>query len=259
MRAVALTVRNNLNNASVMTWSLANEPAGNRPELGAIGTRARALHRRGRGRRPRARRHAPCRHRPPVSLWRAADPPGLCQSGRARGERVLRVVRLLQGRPPARRRPPPPSSVRTSTRFTRPTRTCRWWSRSSAPSRFAPAPSSSRGTQEFQRKFVVDHLRIHASKPYVAGSIHWALRDFRVHPDLGRRCPGGVDQPALEQQEPDRRDERPEAGLLRPEEALPQDPDTSMRAAAAALPAARGDTRLRPRLRRRRRRHRRLR
>ena len=29
---------------------------------------------------------------------------------------------------------------------------------------------------------MLDHLRIHASKPYVAGSIHWALRDFRVDP-----------------------------------------------------------------------------
>ena len=35
-RAVALTVRNNINHASIMTWSLANEPAGNRSELGVV-------------------------------------------------------------------------------------------------------------------------------------------------------------------------------------------------------------------------------
>ncbi len=36
-RAVSLTVRNNINHPSIMTWSLANEPAGNRSELGIVG------------------------------------------------------------------------------------------------------------------------------------------------------------------------------------------------------------------------------
>ena len=36
-RAVGLTVRNNLNHPSVFAWSLANEPAGSRSELGAFG------------------------------------------------------------------------------------------------------------------------------------------------------------------------------------------------------------------------------
>ena len=40
-RAAALTVRNNLNNVSVMTWALANEPAGNRSELGSDRRRPR--------------------------------------------------------------------------------------------------------------------------------------------------------------------------------------------------------------------------
>ena len=39
-----------------------------------------------------------------------------------------------------------------------------------------------KGTFEFQRKFVMDHLQVHASKRFVNGSIHWALRDFRVDP-----------------------------------------------------------------------------
>jgi hypothetical protein len=41
-------------------------------------------------------------------------------------------------------------------------------------------PVGQKGTYEFQKKFVLDHLAIHSSKRYVNGSIHWALRDFRV-------------------------------------------------------------------------------
>ena len=43
-------------------------------------------------------------------------------------------------------------------------------------------PVEQPGSFEFQRKFALDHLRVHASKRYVAGSIWWALRDFRVDP-----------------------------------------------------------------------------
>ena len=42
-------------------------------------------------------------------------------------------------------------------------------------------PVEQKGTYEFQRKFATDHLAIHGSKRYVNGSIYWALRDFRVH------------------------------------------------------------------------------
>jgi beta-glucuronidase len=44
-----------------------------------------------------------------------------------------------------------------------------------------PGPVEQKGTYEFQSKFALDHLRIHGSKRYVNGSIYWALRDFRVH------------------------------------------------------------------------------
>jgi len=44
-----------------------------------------------------------------------------------------------------------------------------------------PGPVDQRGTYEFQRQWVLDHLKIHSSKRFVNGSIHWALRDFRVH------------------------------------------------------------------------------
>jgi beta-glucuronidase len=42
-------------------------------------------------------------------------------------------------------------------------------------------PVEQKGTYEFQRKFAMDHLAIHSSKRFVNGSIYWALRDFRVH------------------------------------------------------------------------------
>jgi beta-glucuronidase len=42
-------------------------------------------------------------------------------------------------------------------------------------------PVEQKGTYEFQRKWVLDHLAIHSSKRFVNGSIHWALRDFRVN------------------------------------------------------------------------------
>jgi beta-glucuronidase len=49
-------------------------------------------------------------------------------------------------------------------------------------------PVEQKGTYEFQRKFALDHIAIHSSKRFVNGSIYWALRDFRVHPTW----PGGA-------------------------------------------------------------------
>jgi len=42
--------------------------------------------------------------------------------------------------------------------------------------------ASELGTFQFQNKWTLDHLGIHASRPFVNGSILWALQDFRVHP-----------------------------------------------------------------------------
>ena len=42
-------------------------------------------------------------------------------------------------------------------------------------------PVEQKGTYEFQRKFALDHIAIHSKKRFVNGSIYWALRDFRVH------------------------------------------------------------------------------
>lgn len=41
---------------------------------------------------------------------------------------------------------------------------------------------AQKGTYEFQQQFLHDHLAIFAQRPYVAGAMVWALRDFRVHP-----------------------------------------------------------------------------
>jgi beta-glucuronidase len=43
-------------------------------------------------------------------------------------------------------------------------------------------PVSEKGTYAFQRRFVADHLRIMASKPWLSGAIYWALNEFRVRP-----------------------------------------------------------------------------
>jgi beta-glucuronidase len=51
-------------------------------------------------------------------------------------------------------------------------------------------PVEQKGTYEFQRKFVLDHLAIHSSKRFVNGSIHWALRDFRVNQTWQGGAPG---------------------------------------------------------------------
>jgi hypothetical protein len=43
-------------------------------------------------------------------------------------------------------------------------------------------PRGQKGSYEFQTQYTLEHLKIHASKPYVNGSIVWALKDFRVDP-----------------------------------------------------------------------------
>ena len=56
-------------------------------------------------------------------------------------------------------------------------------------------PSTQRGSYEFQTRYAIQHLRIHQSKPYVAGSIWWALRDFRVEPTWTGGAPSGWSTP----------------------------------------------------------------
>jgi len=44
-------------------------------------------------------------------------------------------------------------------------------------------PVEEKGTFEHQRDFVNYHHAVHASKPWLSGSIYWALQEFRVRPN----------------------------------------------------------------------------
>jgi beta-galactosidase/beta-glucuronidase len=44
-------------------------------------------------------------------------------------------------------------------------------------------PVQEKGTYEYQQDFVNFHLGVHASKPWLSGSIYWALQEFRVRPN----------------------------------------------------------------------------
>jgi beta-glucuronidase len=44
-------------------------------------------------------------------------------------------------------------------------------------------PVQERGTYQYQQDFVNYHLAVHASKPWLSGSIYWALQEFRVRPN----------------------------------------------------------------------------
>ena len=193
-RAAALTVRHNLNNVSIMAWSLANEPAGNRSELGRIGaglqqyirdgsrvvrdfddTRLVTIDRQSRLGEPVA--HPAYRYLDVLGVneyfgWYDSVRYGLPR-GETRLEELSPYLDAIH-----RRNPNLPLVI---TEF-------------GAEAR-GPGPVEQPGTYEFQRKFAVDHLRVHASKPYISGSIYWALRDFRVHPKWVGGAPRGWSNP----------------------------------------------------------------
>ena len=187
-RAVSLTVRNNINHPSIMTWSLANEPAGNRSELGIFGQGLARFVEDG------AREVRELDDTRFVSIDRQArvgrtvDQLRLPLARRARHQRVLRVVRLLQGRPgaPADHQRGAGPMARSGARGqpNLPLMITEFGAESARD-----GPANQPGSRQFQSRFVLQHLRIHASKQFVAGSIHWALRDFRVDSDLDRRRP----------------------------------------------------------------------
>jgi beta-glucuronidase len=43
-------------------------------------------------------------------------------------------------------------------------------------------PIEEKGTYQHQQDFVNYHLGVHASKPWLSGSLYWALEEFRVRP-----------------------------------------------------------------------------
>jgi beta-glucuronidase len=180
-RAVTLTVRNNLNNVSVMTWSLVNEPAGSRPELGVIGSGlarfiedgAEAVRELDDTRFVSIDRHSRIGETPTSSVYRHLDVLGVNEYFGWYDSYAQNLVR-----PPSttaelgpyldevhRLNPNLPLVI---TEF--------------GAEAVRSGLVEQRGSLEFQRRFAIDHLRIHASKRFVAGSIWWALRDFRVNP-----------------------------------------------------------------------------
>jgi beta-glucuronidase len=189
-RAVTLTVRNNINHPSIMTWSLANEPAGNRPELGAIGPGlarfiedgAAAVHELDDTRFVSIDRQSRVGEPPTNPAYRFLDVLGVNDylgwypSYRADLVRGPTTTDELGGYLDTVHAGNPSMPIMI-TEF--------------GAEAVRPGPVAQRGSYEFQSKFVLDHLRIHASKPYVAGSIHWALRDFRVEPSWVGGAPAG--------------------------------------------------------------------
>jgi beta-glucuronidase len=179
-RAVGLTVRNNLNHPSIMTWSLANEPAGSRAERGIVGpglarfiedgaavvrelddTRFVSIDRQARLGEPvtsSAYRWLDVLGMNEYFGWYRSYRSGLLREP-ARTQELSGYLDSIHAANP--------NLPLVVTEF--------------GAEAVRPGPATQPGSYEFQRRFVRDHLRIHASKRYVAGSIHWALRDFRVH------------------------------------------------------------------------------
>jgi beta-glucuronidase len=180
-RAVELTVRNNVNHASIMTWALANEPAGSRGELGIFGTGlarfiedgAEAVRALDDTRFVSMDRQSRVGEPVTSSVYRHLDVLGVNEyfgwydsykadlvRGPTSTDELSAYLDLIHAANP--------NLPLVITEF------------GAEALRHGPPPQ--RGSYQFQRRFVVDHLRIHASKDYVGGSIHWALRDFRVDP-----------------------------------------------------------------------------
>ncbi|HEX7292118.1 MAG TPA: glycoside hydrolase family 2 TIM barrel-domain containing protein [Conexibacter sp.] len=53
-------------------------------------------------------------------------------------------------------------------------------------------PLEEKGTYAFQEDFVRFHLGVFATKPWLAGSVYWALQEFRVRPFWGGGNPWGA-------------------------------------------------------------------
>ena len=180
-RAAMLTVLNNINHPSIFTWSLVNEPGSSRSQLGFIGpglvryireaaaavrevddTRFVAFDRHSRVGEPltsEAHRYLDVLGVNEYFGWYPSYKEDLQRAPTTLDELPLYLDQLSQANPDL------PFMI---TEF-------------GAEAR-GPGPVEQPGTYEFQEKYVRDHLAVHASKPYVAGSIHWALRDFRVEP-----------------------------------------------------------------------------
>jgi beta-glucuronidase len=181
LRAAELTVRNNINHPSILTWSLANEPSEAGPKLGVYGpslisyirdastavrelddTRLVGLDRQSRVGEPLttdANQYLDVLGVNEYFGWYrsvAENLPDLPPTTTADLSGYLDALHAAN-----------PDLPLVITEF------------GAEASQYGSV--EQKGTYEFQRKYVMDHLAIHASKPFVNASIHWALRDFRVH------------------------------------------------------------------------------
>jgi beta-glucuronidase len=183
VRSSELMVRGNANHPSVFVWSLANEPAGNEDQRGQIGA-GLARYIRDASRRVRrldstrlvafdrqSRIGEPVTH----PSYRYLDALGIHDYF---GWYESLIAGLEQQRP-----------ATTSGEFGG------WLDQIHAAnprlSLFVTeygaeanrgGPPTEKGTFEFQRAWMRDHLRIYDSRSYLNGAIAWILRDFRVHP-----------------------------------------------------------------------------
>jgi beta-glucuronidase len=193
-RAAVLTVRNNVNHPSIFTWSLANEPGGGRSEGGLIGpglttyirdasaavrelddTRFVAIERQSRFGEPltsEAFRY--------LDVLGVNEYFGWYESYLESLQRAPTTVEEL-GPHLDQLHAANPSLPLMVTEF--------------GAEAKGPGLPEQPGTYEYQERFLRDHLVVHASKPYLGGSIYWALRDFRVHPTWAGGAPEGWTQP----------------------------------------------------------------
>jgi beta-galactosidase/beta-glucuronidase len=194
-RAATLTVKNNINHPSILTWSLANEPSEAGANLGLYGpalvryvkdashavrelddTRLVGIDRQSRIGEPlttEAHQYVDVLGVNEYFGWYRSvieNRPDLPASTTADLSGYLDQVHLAN-----------PDLPLVITEF------------GAEASRSGPV--EQKGTFEFQTKFVMDHLAIHGTKRFVAGSIHWALRDFRVHQTWQGGAPDGYAQP----------------------------------------------------------------
>jgi beta-glucuronidase len=180
-RAVALTVRNNINHPSIMTWSLANEPAGNRPDLGIFGQGlarfikdgAAVVHELDDTRFVSIDRQARAGEPVTSSVYRWLDVLGINEYFGWKAS-----YRANLKRPPTTT--PELSGFLDQVHAANPRLPVMITEFGAESARDGPA--SQPGSRQYQTRFMLQHLRIHASKSFVAGSIAWALRDFRVTP-----------------------------------------------------------------------------
>jgi beta-glucuronidase len=193
-RAVRHTVAGNLNHPSILAWSLANEPAGNRSELGVIGP---GLNQYIRQAAAEARELDDTRL---IAIDRQSRLGEALTSPAYAHLDALGVNEYFGWYPSYRAdvaRGP------TTTAELGPYLDALHAANPDLPlviTEFGAEASrdgleTQRGTFAFQTRYVLDHLGIHASKRYVAGSLVWALRDFRVEPTWSGGAPAGFATP----------------------------------------------------------------